>query len=157
MDSLVRKNLPFLLATLLFAQGCTIGFSDHSPVKIRPTKIVRNDPGGLISTYAFRVGQLQKHDGKVRISGKCQSACTLYLALPRKDVCITPNAQFGFHYPSKGTPGNKRRGANYMMRKYPYWVRSWIRSRNGLRNRMMVMDYRYASRYLPTCKATLFS
>jgi hypothetical protein len=70
-----------ILAALVFAQG---------PL------VITNDPGGVVGLRAARVATLG--DREVRIEGRCESACTMYLAA--ENVCVTPDARLGFHGPS---------------------------------------------------------
>src|ERR1700746_3784749 len=59
---------------------------------------IRDDMGGLMTEYASRFATVRERGEKVVIDGPCYSACTMLLGmLPRDQVCVTPNAVFGFH------------------------------------------------------------
>ena len=112
---------------------------------------IGSDRGGEIITYAMRVAELKSADRDVRFSGACDSACTLHLSLPRSKTCVSAGASFGFHLPYGSSPKNNQVAANYLMRSYPGWVRSWIAARGGLSGNMKRMDFAYASQHLPVC------
>jgi hypothetical protein len=68
------------------------------------TVVVRNDYGGNVLAYQARWKELAEAD-LVRIEGRCDSACTMFISLP--NVCIGRGALFGFHgaRPKTGVPG----------------------------------------------------
>jgi hypothetical protein len=45
-------------------------------------------------------------------------------------------------------------GTNFMIRQYPAWVREWIAHNGGLTDRLIRMDYAYASRHMRPCRVT---
>ncbi len=112
---------------------------------------IRNDRGGQVIHYALRMLRLKEAGRSVRFSGSCDSACTLFLALPASRTCVSPGASFGFHLPYGSSAEGNRIAAGYLTSSYPGWVRSWIASRGGLNGQIKRMSYSYASRYLPTC------
>lgn len=113
---------------------------------------VRSDHGGVILSYAMRVNRYRESGTPVRFDGRCDSACTLYLSLPRSQTCIAPGASFGFHLPFGSSSEGDREAAKYLLRQYPSWVRSWIRSKGGLSRTLKRMSYSHARRFLPRCK-----
>jgi len=122
--------------------------------KVSSPKTIRADRGGEVITYAIRMKEMEESGRRVRFSGRCDSACTLYLALPSSQICITQRASFGFHLPYGASARGNRVAANYMVRQYPRWVKSWIMNNGGLGKRIKRMDYAHASKYLPTCANT---
>ncbi len=58
--------------------------------------VVTNDPGGIVAVRAARIAALG--DREVRIEGRCESACTMYLGAA--NVCVTRDARLFFHGPS---------------------------------------------------------
>jgi hypothetical protein len=114
-------------------------------------KTISGDRGGYVIDYAIRVLKMRRGSGFVRFDGACDSACTLYLSMPKSRVCVTHNASFGFHLPyGAGSRGNQV-AADFMMKNYPGWVRGWIAKRGGLKGYIATMTYADASRFLPTC------
>ena len=116
-----------------------------------PAVTIANDPGGTIIDYAVRVKNRERTGTAVRFAGRCDSACTLHLGLPRSKTCIMPGASFGFHLPYGSSPRANREAAAYLMKSYPEWVRAWIRSKGGLGHQVKTMDYAYASTHLRAC------
>ena len=113
---------------------------------------IRGDRGGVMLKYALRVKKLHRRGALVRLGGRCDSACTLYLAMPSRQVCLLPGATFRFHLPYGSTGKNNRIAAQYMMRSYPSWVRSWINGTGGLTPSLKTMRYDYAVKYIKTCE-----
>jgi len=114
-------------------------------------KTISGDRGGYVIDYAIRVLKMRRSGGFVRFDGACDSACTLYLSMPKSKMCVTRNASFGFHLPyGAGARGNQV-AADFMMKNYPGWVRGWIAKRGGLTGYIATMTYADASRFLPTC------
>ena len=112
---------------------------------------IGSDRGGVVIQYGLRMLRWRQNGTRVRFSGACQSACTLYLGLASSQTCISPGASFGFHSPF-GAAGNGNSVAQaFMMRNYPGWVRSWIRGQGGLSSHIKTMSYGYASRFIKPC------
>ena len=112
---------------------------------------ISGDRGGYVVVYALRMLKLKQSGRQVEFHGGCDSACTLYLALPPSQVCVAPQSSFNFHLPYGASASGNRVAASYMLKSYPSWVRSWIRSKGGLSNRLISMKYAHASKFLPTC------
>lgn len=113
---------------------------------------IGHNRGGYVVDFALQLEKWKESGTKVRFAGRCQSACTLYLALPASQTCLAPGASFTFHAPSGPSRSANRFAAIYMNRTYPGWVRSWINTRGGLTPRAVTMSYGYASKFMPTCK-----
>lgn len=137
--------------TCILATG--VDWQEMPPVTMgKPTSVtVRNDSGGILIRYATTIAKLRDSGESVRVIGRCDSACTLYLGLPPQQLCIGPGASFRFHAPSASSPHAVKVARSYMMKKYPGWVRSWIRSRGGLSPTLITMDYGYARSFIKPC------
>lgn len=122
----------------------------------RPGKsiTIRADAGGQVLDYALRIKRIEKNGNTVRFEGRCDSACTLHLALPSSQTCLMPGASFGFHMPYGSNRRGNTKAAIYMAKKYPEWVLSWLSAHGGLTGSMKRMPYSYASHYLPKCPTT---
>ncbi len=127
------------------------------PTSGRKFVSIRGDHGGRIIDYAMRMKKHERLGSHMRFTGRCDSACTLYLALPRSRTCVSPGASFGFHLPSGVSPRATRLAAQYLLRNYPGWVRSWIAANGGLTRRVRTMNYAYSSRFLPSCGTQIAS
>jgi len=112
---------------------------------------ISGDHGGYVIEYALRMLKLKQSGRQVEFHGSCDSACTLYLALPRNQVCVDSQSSFTFHLPYGATGSGNKIAADYMLKAYPTWVKSWINSKGGLSSRSISMDYVQASKFLATC------
>jgi hypothetical protein len=117
------------------------------------TILVSGDSGGSVVDYAMRAASYQAGGGRMQFSGRCDSACTLYLSLPAKSVCVGSGAYFRFHLPQSAAGAGQ--ATRFMMRQYPGWVRHWIATNGGLSSRLITMKASYARHFLPTCPETL--
>lgn len=140
----IRHVTRILLLTLV-ASLMAIPPSSASSVSIN------GDSGGSVGTYIRKVSYYQKSGTVVRFTGRCDSACTLLLALPRSKTCIRPGAYFRFHAPIARNSQMQRLTHLLMMKKYPSWVRSYLARKGGLTRNLVTIDYSYASRYLKQC------
>jgi hypothetical protein len=114
---------------------------------------IGNDSGGFVADYALRLYELREERRKVRFVGVCDSACTLFLALPAEQTCIAEGAYFRFHAPSAPSASAAAAVGSYMMRKYPQWVRDWIVAQGGLSDRLATMSHRYAQNFMRPCSS----
>lgn len=112
---------------------------------------IGNDSGGVVAEYALQRARWEKAGTKVRFDGRCASACTMFLALPPENLCITRNAVFLFHTPTSPERSARVKARDYITSSYPDWVMAWIDDHGGLSRTMLRLDYRDASRHLPTC------
>jgi hypothetical protein len=94
---------------------------------------------------------MEKAGSVVRFAGRCDSACTLFLALPSSKTCVANGASFGFHLPYGAGPTGNRRAAEFLMRNYPGWVRGWIRANGGLTSGIKTMPFHFAAKYMKPC------
>jgi len=116
-----------------------------------PEVAIGNDTGGVVTEYALQRARWREAGTKVRFEGRCASACTLFLALPPEDLCVTTNAVFLFHAPTSPDRSARASAKAYLAYSYPDWVVAWIEDHGGLSANFLRMDYRFASRHLPTC------
>ena len=151
-------GLAILLAALLMATAeagaranqVNLG-SQAAEREFREAVEIGNDSGGYVAEYALRLYEMREARQKVRFVGVCDSACTLFLALPAEQTCITEGVYFRFHAPSAPSASAATAVAAYMMRKYPQWVRVWIDAQGGLTDRLTTMGYLYAQKFMRTC------
>jgi hypothetical protein len=150
-----------LLAAVLVSTGEAAAKADQvnfgsqrAERELRDPIEIGDDSGGFVAEYALRLYTMTEAGRKVRFVGVCDSACTLFLALPAKQTCITEGVSFRFHAPSAPSASAAAAVAAYMMRKYPEWVRAWIAAQGGLSDRLVTMRYEYANRFMRTCSLT---
>src|ERR1700740_1185371 len=86
------------------------------------------DNGGLLYAYQLKWAALSLRKVNVRIEGTCSSACTVLLGyIPRKDICVTPNAALGFHL------ATMQFATDQLMQAYPDDIKAWISQHGGLK------------------------
>ena len=94
-----------------------------------PINITR-DNGGHIQLYVDQVAAYRAAGREVRITGRCDSSCTMYLALPT--TCLSRRAVLGFHGPSSQLYGISLPPAQFdhwsrvMADHYPPALRPWF-------------------------------
>lgn len=144
----------------IFAASAAFGPSDASASAARQdngsgfdASIVEigNDRGGYVADYALRMFDFMTSRKRVRFVGSCDSACTLFLALPRTQTCVEAGASFRFHAPEAPTPSAAEAVKAFMMREYPRWVQSWLIQQGGLTDRLVTMDFSYISQHIRSC------
>ncbi len=74
--------------------------------------------GGKARDFAGYVEQHRQSGELFRITGHCQSACTMFLALP--NVCVEPSARLLFH------AGRVPDGTHRMINSYNSKLRSYL-------------------------------
>lgn len=112
---------------------------------------IGNNSGGQVISFGLQMLKWKRAGHRVRFSGRCASACTIYLALPSKNMCISPGASFHFHSPFGGNSRGNKVARSYMLRNYPGWVRAWLNRNGGLGSRLVAMNYSYASKFIRPC------
>src|SRR3569623_1170953 len=59
--------------------------------------IIKENVGGVITVFQAAARAVNKCNLQVVIAGPSYSACTIFADKAREHVCITPQAEFGFH------------------------------------------------------------
>jgi hypothetical protein len=78
--------------------------------------------GGRTKDFAEDVQQYRRSGELFRITGHCQSACTMFLAL--RNVCVEPSARLLFH------AGDNDTATRRMMNSYNSKLRSYLTARH---------------------------
>jgi hypothetical protein len=98
-----------------------------APAVRAETVEISDDHGGFVFLYQQKWEKLAAQKANVRIAGICASACTLLTGyIPRKDICVTPNAVLGFH------AGTLPFVTDILLKVYPEDIRKWIDEHGGL-------------------------
>ena len=107
---------------------------------------VSDDHGGSVRAYAQRWQALAARGVDVRIVGPCQSACTVLLGyIPRRHICVTPAARFGFH------TAHLPEATALLWRGYAPDIRGWIEAHGGLTPDFKWMGAPDTYRYFHKC------
>ncbi len=107
---------------------------------------VNDSHGGSVAKYNQRWAGLGAKGVNVRIVGPCQSACTVLLAhIPRKRICVTPEASFGFHLAKRAD------ATATLWAAYGSDIKAWINARGGLTDDFKWMRAPDTYRYFRKC------
>ncbi len=137
MMALVGLVTVFAEATLHSAVAESVAIGDNS--------------GGTIADFAISTAQYRNTGTRVSFTGRCDSACTLFLSLPAEQTCISHGATFRFHAPFGVSPRAQAAAQTYLLKSYPGWVRKWIAQKHGLTSALLTMDYAFARKFLRSC------
>lgn len=75
-------------------------YAHSEPLKPSDRIVIKDDFGGVYDEYQAALIYLRDKQRKIKLDGKCESACTAILSSKLKlDLCVTKNAQFGIHHP----------------------------------------------------------
>ena len=107
---------------------------------------VSDNHGGIVRQYASRWSELAARGVDVRITGPCQSACTVLLGhIPRSKICVTPAARFGFHL------AKVESSTQMLWNAYQPDIQAWINQRGGLKKDFIWMGAPDTYRYFKKC------
>jgi hypothetical protein len=150
----VHMRFPAKLLVLAIATVATFA----SPTKAQNSAsivLISADHGGNIIEYALQAAEYKKDKTNLRVVGLCDSACTMYLTLPAEQLCVAPTSQFRFHAPLAANDRARKSAQDFLMAKYPRWVRDWIKYNGGLTTQLIAMDYGTSSKFLATCESVV--
>lgn len=140
------RDAPALTACLIAAWLAT-ATAVTTPTDATAAVRITDDRGGNIGEYWARFTALRNAREQVIIDGACFSACTLVLGIVRPEqICVTRNAQFGFH--AAWRPGFlgfrviNEPATRTLMNFYPDPIRQWIARNGGLGTDMMYLSGR---------------
>lgn len=107
---------------------------------------VFDNHGGSVAEYDSRWADIAARGANVRITGPCQSACTVLLGhIPRNKICVTPDASFGFHLAHLAS------ATATLWNAYQPDIREWINQHGGLTEQFIWMRAPDIFRYFKKC------
>lgn len=132
MFTSLQVLLEWVPSVVIAAVALLIGMSAPAAAKINTKieKVVFYDPGGVIGTRLREIDRLRAEGKRVRIMGRCESACTLYLIMP--NTCIGQGADFRFHQAWDHRRQRADSATKLMFMLYPKRIQDWITSKGGL-------------------------
>jgi hypothetical protein len=143
----VRAKQPFPLASWVLVTCFAAVFAASMPSAAAAVLRIKDDRGGNIGAYWSRYTALRDTGDQVIIDGTCSSACTLVLGIvPSDRICVTANAQLGFHAAWRSgflwfrvinAPATRT-----LLSFYPNPIRQWIARNGGLGTEMMYLSGR---------------
>src|SRR5215468_1333869 len=118
---------------------------------------ILSSPGGQVGPFIELFDKVRQSGERIVIDGPCLSACTLVLmTVPRKRICVTPNAVLGFHAAwSRDDYGHsfaEPEATARVLAAYPPKVRRWIEQRGGLTSHMLLLRGGELAAMYPTCR-----
>ena len=132
------------------------GFTDrhmtHYIRTSRRTITIDHGLGGHVQGTVRNLVHIIDRRKRVVINGPCQSACTLFLSLGSKHVCITRRAELWFHQATYSSGRRSKYWTGAMMKLYPRKIRRYLKRRGGLRRKWIVLKGKRLRRLFPhTC------
>jgi hypothetical protein len=125
--------------------ACALFLLSASPALAETIEVYDNH-GGRVAEYNARWARLAARGVNVKIIGPCQSACTvLFGHIPRKRICVTPQASFGFHLAKLPA------ATETLRRAYAADIRAWINRHGGLTHNFIWMRAPDTYRYFKKC------
>jgi hypothetical protein len=107
---------------------------------------ITDDRGGFVFLYVEKWEKLQTQKVNVRIAGPCLSACTVLLGyIPRRDICVTPNASLGFHLATLPSVTQQ------LLDLYPEDIVAWLDQHGGLSFRVLWLQAPEIFKYFSKC------
>ncbi len=107
---LIRNNITLCIT----AAGILSTAAMPAAAQTRAAFVVQSDRGGWLGQRSKKIRKMRATGQRVELRGTCLSACTMYLSLP--NACVSSNATFGFHGPS-------RNGQQLSQREFDHWSR----------------------------------
>jgi hypothetical protein len=101
-------------ATAAMADGSSVGYGG----------------GGRFSRFDPVVDQYNQSGERFRITGRCQSACTLFLSI--RNVCIEPSAQLLFHAGSGSGGQTSSNSRSHMLSAYNEKLRTYLQEHHAM-------------------------
>lgn len=135
------------LPSMPLANYATASFQGRTSAPLR----ISHDLGGNVIEYMRAVTRARQAGRRVEISGRCYSACTLFLSLPASQVCMRGSVSFGFHRASGSSPDMNRWATNMLWNSYPDWVQKWLTAQGGMKRDIVRMPVRNAAQRIPKC------
>jgi hypothetical protein len=136
-----------IIRALIIAQGLLAGIlSLFTCAANAETVEITDDRGGFVFLYVEKWEKLQTQKVNVRIAGPCLSACTVLLGyIPRRDICVTPEASLGFHLATLPSVTQQ------LLDLYPEDINAWLDQHGGLSLRVLWMQAPEIFKYFSKC------
>jgi hypothetical protein len=108
---------------------------------------ITDEHGGLLVLYQQRWEKLAAQGVHVRVVGPCVSACTVLIGyIPRDNICVMPNAAFGFHW------ATVQFATAELWKTYPLDIRGWINTHGGLTEQLIWLQAPDIYQYFNKCR-----
>lgn len=150
----MRTFLSVLLGAAMLASCTTTTQASKSYSR---TFQIHRDYGGYVLDYEIKKEEYKRTNVYIEFMGNCESACTMYLGLPKDRICVGPNAKFGFHRPyveGRNDPIQDKKAEAWLIKRYPKWVRKWIKSTGGLKKDIVYIPDSIVRENVRACDTT---
>jgi hypothetical protein len=138
-------SIVYLPGRIVFAVVVSFVLALFAMLPARADLRIVSSPGGAVNAYLEVFARVRQSGERVVIDGPCLSACTLVLStIPRNRICVTRRAVLGFHAPRlfdprTGYTARAPEATRAVTASYPAGVRSWIKRRGGLTQKIIYL------------------
>ena len=149
--------MAYLPGRIVFAVVISFVLALFAMLPARADLRIVSSPGGAVDAYLEVFARVRQSGERVVIDGPCLSACTLVLStIPRNRICVTRRAVLGFHAPRlfdprTGYTARAPEATRAVTASYPAGVRSWIKRRGGLTQKIIYLRGKELAALYPHC------
>ena len=157
VKSMTRSSTASVIGLIPFGVGVVVVLALFAVLPARADVRILSSPGGAVDAYLAAFARVRQSGERVVIDGPCLSACTLVLStIPRNRICVTRRAVLGFHAPRwfdsrTGYTTRAPEATRTVTASYPAGVRSWIKKRGGLTQRVIYLRGKELAALYPRC------
>ena len=150
-------SMAYLPGRIVFAVVLSFVLALFAMLPARADLRIVSSPGGAVDAYLEVFARVRQSGERVVIDGPCLSACTLVLStIPRNRICVTRRAVLGFHAPRlfdprTGYTARAPEATRAVTASYHAGVRSWIKRRGGLTQKIIYLRGRELAALYPRC------
>ena len=150
-------SMAYLPGRIVFAVIVSFVLALFAMLPARADLRIVSSPGGAVDAYLEVFARVRQSGERVVIDGPCLSACTLVLStIPRNRICVTRRAVLGFHAPRlfdprTGYTARAPEATRAVTASYPAGVRSWIKRRGGLTQKIIYLRGKELAALYPHC------
>ena len=150
-------SVVYLPGRIVFAVIVSFVLALFAMLPARADLRIVSSPGGAVDAYLEVFARVRQSGERVVIDGPCLSACTLVLStIPRNRICVTRRAVLGFHAPRlfdprTGYTARAPEATRAVTASYPAGVRSWIKRRGGLTQKIIYLRGKELAALYPHC------
>lgn len=141
------------LVALLLLTGCAGTISPIWQERV----VIKQDRGGYIVRFVAKYKRWAAQGKMVVVDGYCASSCTTAIGIiPRHNLCVTPNAIWGFHgaWARSGLTRIELPDQTHLMTdNYTGDINAWLKAKGGLSTykTMILMRYPETLKYFRAC------
>ena len=150
-------SMAYLPGRIVFAVVVSFVLALFAMLPARADLRIVSSPGDAVDAYLEVFARVRQSGERVVIDGPCLSACTLVLStIPRNRICVTRRAVLGFHAPRlfdprTGYTARAPEATRAVTASYPAGVRSWIKRRGGLTQKIIYLRGKELAALYPHC------